>query len=93
MKLKDLSKKLPSKTSARKGKLQPSLPRCYVCNTPLGESSNALFVEGSWIHYSCAFGKTMANHNKKQGKIDVFALAFKNLFPKAYAGLLGRDNK
>ena len=31
------------------------MPRCYICNVSLGESSNTLFVEGQWIHYACAF--------------------------------------
>ena len=76
-----------------KEKLQPSLPRCSVCNTPLGESSYSLIVEENWIHYSCAFGKAIANHNEKRGKTDVFASAFKNLFPSAYENMLGRIKK
>jgi len=35
------------------------LPRCYVCNVPLGESNNTLYVDGQWMHYTCAFRKSI----------------------------------
>jgi hypothetical protein len=47
-------------------KPQSVLPRCFVCNTPLGEASHSLFVEGGWVHHSCAFGKAVAKNNLKE---------------------------
>ena len=35
------------------------LPRCYVCNAPLGESNNSLYVEDKWVHYTCAFHQSV----------------------------------
>ena len=40
------------------------MPRCYLCNVPLGESSNALFVDGQWVHYACAFGESVDKNNR-----------------------------
>ena len=39
--------------------LEQQLPRCELCNVPLGESNNILFVEGQWLHYTCAFQKSI----------------------------------
>ena len=39
--------------------------RCYVCNVTLGESSNALLVDGLWIHHKCAFGLSVNKINKE----------------------------
>ncbi len=50
---------------------QAVLPRCYVCNTPLGESSNRLVVKKQWVHYSCAFGESVKNR-KRERKIVQF---------------------
>ena len=45
--------------------LDKILDRCYVCDVPLGESSNTLFVEGQWIHYACAFQKSVEKVKEK----------------------------
>ena len=46
------------------------LPRCYVCDVPLGESNNTLYVDGQWLHYSCAFNLSVsqAMREKKDNK-------------------------
>ena len=41
------------------------LPRCYVCNVPLGESNNALYVEGQWVHFTCAFQRSIEKLKEK----------------------------
>ena len=47
-------------------KQKNQLPRCYVCNVPLGESSNRLVVSKQWMHYSCAFGTSVHKNNLQQ---------------------------
>ena len=42
---------------------------CYVCNVPLGESSNVLVVEGRRLHYTCAF-RVVINKVYKEKKND-----------------------
>ena len=48
--------------------LVKEMPRCYVCNVPLGESNNSLYVEGQWVHYSCAFNISVARAMKEKKK-------------------------
>ena len=33
--------------------------RCEICQVLLGESSNVLYVEGRWLHYKCAFRRSV----------------------------------
>ena len=46
------------------------LPRCNVCNVPLGESNNTLCVEGRWVHYTCAFYQVVEKIRNPQTKVD-----------------------
>ena len=46
------------------------LPRCNVCNVPLGESNNTLCVEGRWVHYTCAFYQVVEKIRNPQTKGD-----------------------
>ena len=46
------------------------LPRCNLCNVPLGESNNVLYVDGGWLHYTCAFQKTIIKSNRIKDKED-----------------------
>ena len=48
--------------------MNKEIHRCYVCNVPLGESSNVLFVEGQWVHYTCAFQKSIIKSNEIKDK-------------------------
>ena len=41
------------------------LPRCDLCNVPLGESNNVLYVEGRWLHFTCAFQKSVKRLKEK----------------------------
>ena len=50
---------------------QSVLPRCCVCNTPLGESRNSLVMKKQWIHYSCAFGESVRNINSEREIVQV----------------------
>ena len=42
------------------------LPRCYVCDVPLGESNNVLHVEGQWVHFTCAFQRSIEKLKAKE---------------------------
>ena len=44
------------------------MPRCSICNVPLGESNNKLFVEEQWVHYTCAFHISLlkAKHKREE---------------------------
>ena len=42
------------------------MPRCSICNVPLGESNNKLFVEEQWVHYTCAFNKSISQEWAKR---------------------------
>ena len=44
------------------------MPRCYLCDVPLGESNNSLYVDGQWVHYTCAFHISLMKAQDKQEK-------------------------